>query len=77
MRQRRLGSQPWASQNLWDGAGHYGRTAEAVERCRSLWLAEYGQDASGEELAELDGALADMLVNMQNYDKAIRSGSPS
>ena len=59
------------SQNLWDGAGHYGRTAEAVERYRSLWLAEYGQDASAEELAELDSALADMLVNMQNYGKAI------
>lgn len=59
------------SQNLWDGAAHLSRTAEAVERYRSLWLAEFGQDATADELAELDSALADMLVNIKRYSSAI------
>ena len=59
------------SENRWDGAGHYNRTADALERYRALWLEAYGKEASREELSQLDGALAGMMLNMQRYDRAI------
>lgn len=59
------------SENRWDSAGHYGRTADAIDRYRALWLEQYGAEASAEERSGLDSALATMLINMRLYDRAI------
>ncbi|MBR6967561.1 MAG: tetratricopeptide repeat protein [Ruminococcus sp.] len=58
------------SENRWDGAGHYDRTAEAVLRWRELWFKEFGEEADDQQRSSVNSTAATMLLNMAKYDKA-------
>ena len=58
------------SSNVWDGAGHFDGTSEAVQRFRSLWFDEYGESATREEIDSVELSCGNMLMNIHKYDKA-------
>lgn len=59
------------SSNVWDGASHFDRTAEAILRFRSLWYKENGEKASPEEIESVELTCANMLMNIRKQDKAV------
>ena len=60
------------SSNVWDNAGHFDRTSEAVLRFRSIWYKEYGEAASYEEKESIELSCANMLMNIRKQDKALQ-----
>ena len=57
------------SENRWDNASHYEKTAEAALRFRKLFSEKYGASDPEKVLAN-DSSVAGMLVNVQKYDEA-------
>jgi len=60
------------SSNVWDNAGHFDRTSEAIMRFHSIWTKEYGENASQEEFESIELSCANMLMNIRKQDKALQ-----
>lgn len=58
------------SQNKWDGASHYGRTSEAALRFDRLWQEQFGADADDDTIVNVRSQLAEMILNVNEYEKA-------
>ncbi len=58
------------SSNVWDGAGHFDGTSEAILRFRSLWFDEYGENATQEQIDSLELSCGNMLMDIHKYDAA-------
>lgn len=59
------------SENRWDGAGHYARTAEAVLRYIRCIESDPNLSSDGIKLAEAKNGAAEMLIKMKEYNKAV------
>ena len=58
------------SQNTWDNAGHYERTAGAINRFLELWEDSASDDVKKDEELSVRMKVADMLINMRDYTNA-------
>ena len=58
------------SENRWDSAGHYERTAEAILRFLRIWNDTYSADADEEEYLTVQNSAASMLMNVNEFGKA-------